>query len=338
MTAKTIKSLKELSTGRTDGFKVDPLDILIDMATDFRLESEMKAAHIEWLAENILEIGQLQPIKVVRRETGWFAVDGRCRLRALWLLKDRGHDVKAWVINAGKYVNDVDELIQQAMSNTNIPFTMLEFGGLFAAMIQRGMNEADVAKKVSKSEVYVRNCLRLHSSPFELREKVQSGDVAPSLVLELKREGNSDSEIVEKLSEAAAIAKETGAKRVTKKHVKTLQQRRDQTAAATEARQVAHREKAEKIKAMVDADKSITVEMIEGDHADHVATIAKATKCKVLKSCRLSSTHFAAILNRPLEDKVIIVETFKMSGEIKRARFEYETALEALISFAELVE
>lgn len=190
---ENFKNLKEATSGRGDIYKIDPT--LIHRKEGFN--KRISFTGIDELAESIRENGIREPLKVYLEDGKVWLAQGYRRMRAVDKLISEGHEIKTVpCIAEGKYSNEETRLIDQIICNDGIPFNMLEMGFVFKELINLGWNQADIARKVSKTQAHVSNCLQLTTLGKRLQDAIIEGKAACSTVLNAIREADGDEELV----------------------------------------------------------------------------------------------------------------------------------------------
>ena len=251
-------SLRELSQGKLEAYKIDPRKIEIRPGWNFRDTSTPEAQkHIDWLVGSIAERGVDEPIWIENTGETLFLVAGECRLLALRKLWDAGNEV---FVPTFSYKGDEAAVLAKSISeNSGLPPSILEFGRAAERLMAFGWDEKRIAAcipphlglKGKKAEKYVKDAVELQQAPLAVKEAVAHGvevegetiAVSPALAVQAVRKNRATApEIIE---EAAAKAKKAGkreakrpktegkagkAKAETEKRTRTLEQIGDQMA------------------------------------------------------------------------------------------------------------
>lgn len=217
-------NIKDIALGKSDVYRVDPRILKIKdgwNSRDFTLPDNI--AHIEELAASIAENGVRKPIEIFRDGDDFFVSDGECRLRGTMLAIERGAAVETVpVINEQKGANEVDRLLLQHIGNSGKQFSTLEKGNLFYRLVQMGVDEATLAKRIGVSAQHVRDCLQLRSAPAAVTKLIKSGDVSPTLALQTIKKTKGDGKAATaELTKAVKTAKSGGKKKATARDVAT---------------------------------------------------------------------------------------------------------------------
>lgn len=140
---------------------------------------------IESLAASLIEVGQLQPIRVRLTSNGYRIVDGELRFRAA---SEAGLGELAAIIEE-KELGTADVLQRQLVANCQRnDLTPLETANAISQlMTATRCNASEAAKMLSMSPATVTRLLALLKLPEELQAKVANGELAASAAYELTR-------------------------------------------------------------------------------------------------------------------------------------------------------
>lgn len=179
------------------------------------------------LMSDIRENGVLEPL------FGFFAMvdgvravvldNGHCRREAVRLLKEEeGLDIRLPFLMSDTASNEVDRLASQFSLNNSEGLSLLEQAEGLKRFLKYGLSEAEVAKKIGKSVVHVKNCLKLLSSTPEVQQLVAEGKVAATTAIGTIKSNPAQAEEI--LREAVVQAESEGKSKATAKHVKKTQE------------------------------------------------------------------------------------------------------------------
>lgn len=202
--------LKMLAESRRPAYNFDPakLKIKTDLnARDFTLPENVE--HVRQIADNMKEVGfdPAKPIAIFKDGEDVFISDGECRLRAALLAISEGASIATipCIPDPGNYT-EADRKINQVRANSAKRFTPLEEAHAFSDAHTLGKSVTDIAKGAGRSETHVRNWLRLHALPDDIKALVREGKTSPTVAIE------NDPDVVR-----AACAAATADKKVTPK-------------------------------------------------------------------------------------------------------------------------
>lgn len=212
-------AIKDISTGRSDVYKLSPNDLHIKKGWNTRdITTPENIEHIENLARSIAEIGVKEPLRVVWEENKAYITNGHCRLEAIKLAIKNGADIKAVpVMVEDRYANEADRIFTQIVSNSGKPFTQLEQAKVFKKLLDLGWTQNDIAIKSGKTAGRVSQILELLTLPESVKTMVANGEVSASMAIQtVKTEGKKAAKTLET---AVETAKSEGKKRAMPKHV-----------------------------------------------------------------------------------------------------------------------
>ena len=208
--------LKELAERRSALLHIDPRIIKVKDGLNARdMNDPETAAHIEWLAASIAEIGVRHPLEVYSEGRDVYVVHGHCRLAATTLAISRGADIKTVpCVPEPRGTNEVDRILNQNTDNSGKSLTPLEAGKNIKRAKALGWSVSDIAKKLGRSVSYVTAALDFQAAPAEVHEAVKAGEISATLAAAtLKREGVEAGTKV--IREAVETAKAEGRTKAT---------------------------------------------------------------------------------------------------------------------------
>ncbi len=193
-----------LETKRSDLFKIDPRNIIID--EDFNVRKDY--GDIEWLTNNIIEMGMLDPIKVakIRGTDQYTLTDGFRRMRAVLKAIEKGHEipyVRAEVTSG----NMEDRLL--AMLITGIGkkvLNNLEEGEAYKQLIAYEYDVKDIVRKVNKSTAHVYNMLKLADAPMAVKKHIIAGRISGNTVVTLINANKDVDSLINAVNDTLASA------------------------------------------------------------------------------------------------------------------------------------
>lgn len=208
--------LAQFAEGRSDVFRVDPRKLVINVGWNTRDESPELLEHIDMLAQSIAEIGVRKPIEVKLEDGKMIVKDGHCRTRAaMRAIEHYGAELKAVpVISVDRYANDADLILNQVISNTGKPLTVLEEARVYKKLIDMGWEQVNIAKKVGKSQGRISQILDLLTMPSAVQALVAAGSVSASLASKTVKQSESPQVATAALTQAVENAKADGRDRV----------------------------------------------------------------------------------------------------------------------------
>lgn len=220
MASQKLRNLPDVK--RTADGMLAPLSLIVpDKGWNVRNDDEELQAHIERIAESILNGGKVPPLQVYEREGKLVLVDGHCRTKAYKLAKKRGADVD--LVPIIEFVgDDADRLSFMFTSSQGKSLTQYEQSVVFKRLQGLHWSTAEIAKRVGRSVGFVDDMLKLANSDTAVKELVKSGQVSTAAAVKVvKKEGSKAAAVLkEKVEQVNANVKEgEKAVRVTDKHV-----------------------------------------------------------------------------------------------------------------------
>lgn len=187
---KLAQSLKGLFTQgdikKTDSFRV-PLDLLeVEDGFNLRAEGVELEAHIEAIAQFILEGGQLPPLEVRVLDGRVLIVEGHCRRRAYRIARERGAPVEDISVIPFKG-NDADRVVKMIASSQGKALTPLETALGYKRLEAFGMAAEQIGKKVGKTRQHVEQLLILANANSDVHAMVSKGVVSAAIAIDAVR-------------------------------------------------------------------------------------------------------------------------------------------------------
>lgn len=215
-------AIKDVASGRSDLYKVDPAIIQIKEGWNSRDASDpANAEHINTLAASIREIGVKKPLVCYQENDIVYVSDGHCRLMAVQQLIKAGVEIKTVpVMVEDRHSNEADRIFSQIVHNQGKPLTSIEQAKVFKRLLDLGWLQKDIASKAGLSGGRVSQLLELLTLPVVLQHFITEGKASASMVLATFKKHNGDVALtVQELSGAVAVAQEQGRKRAMPKDV-----------------------------------------------------------------------------------------------------------------------
>lgn len=210
-------SIKEVAAGRSDMFKVNPMDLFV--VDNFNVRDDFDLVELK---NSIKENGVKVPLTVRMGEEGKILlVDGERRLRAVWALLEEGVEIATvpCIVEPRGY-NDEMRTLDLIVRNDGKPLTPIEEARVIARLLTYGWEPKQIALKTGRSQAHVSNALLLNSVPAKVAEKIKTGKIASTLVLDLARETKDQPEkLVELVEKTVQRATDGGKKKATRKHL-----------------------------------------------------------------------------------------------------------------------
>src|SRR5216684_201267 len=114
--------------------------------------------------------------------------------------------------SAERYANDADLILNQVISNSGKPLTIMEEARVYKKLLDMGWQQGDIAKKVGKSNGRISQILSLLEMPASVQAQVSAGAVSASLAQSVVKAAETPAQASQALTEAVAVAKKEGRK------------------------------------------------------------------------------------------------------------------------------
>ncbi len=209
-------------TTKTDLYKIDPRNIVVVKGFNSRVDFKL-----EELIESIREHGVKQPISVIafKDENGeekYRLVDGERRYRATMKLIEEGVDIaRIPAIFLPKSLSQEELLLEQLVRNEGKAFTDYEYSIACKKFRDFGYSNAEIAKKINKSDGHVSLWLSIQDFKPELKEYFKANKISLSEFRRMQtahKESDGDKweeGILAELKGAYKVAKSKGKDRIT---------------------------------------------------------------------------------------------------------------------------
>lgn len=218
--------LKTIASGTAEVFKLDPRIISRDPGFNKRYDF----GNIQLLAEDILENGILEALKVRKDGTTVYLVNGDRRLSAVELLisnnlwpadpKNPGYPLPIPCTSEGVGVNPLDRIFMMLSLNTGKPFTLLEKAFAYQEILAQNpkINASEIARRSGETKQAVSNALQIvnHAST-ELIQHVKEDRISATTALEIIKSTTSHEEQNEAAKKAIESASQSGRNHATPK-------------------------------------------------------------------------------------------------------------------------
>ena len=175
-------AIKDVATGRSDLYRVDPAIIQIKADWNSRDKDDpANTAHIAELKASIKEIGVKKPLVCYQESDVVYVSDGHCRLMAVQQLIKEGVEIKTVpVMVEDRFANEADRIFSQIVHNQGKPLTGIEQAKVFKRLIDLGWQQKDIALKAGLSGGRVSQLLELLTLPLVLQKFITEGKVNSS--------------------------------------------------------------------------------------------------------------------------------------------------------------
>lgn len=210
--------LKETALGRTDLWKIDPRQLIVDPEFNIREDYGDMAE----LIDSVIQRGVIEPLLCERVGEKVIIRRGHRRHRAALTAIERGHDVPFVLVKLTTSEHtDLDDTLDFITSNSGKPLTLLEEARVFERLRDRHeLPLKEIAQRTSKSITHVKNCFALLDAPAPVLKHVGKGRIAASLVIDLIHETKGDeAALAARVDEAIQHATDRGKDKATRKDV-----------------------------------------------------------------------------------------------------------------------
>jgi ParB family chromosome partitioning protein len=215
-------TIKTISKGRFDIYRVDPRDLLIKEDWNSRDANDpANREHINQLAQSIAENGVREPLTVYMEDGVAYVSDGHCRLMAtMKAIEELGAEIQTVPCKTeDRLSNAADRMFSQIVRNSGKPFTPLETARVFKRLVDFGWSVDQIAKRSAVSVARVHQLLQLQAAPEQVQVMISSGEVSATLAQQVLSQAETPNAAVETLTVAVQTAKAEGKTRATAKHV-----------------------------------------------------------------------------------------------------------------------
>lgn len=218
--------IKELAVGRSDVFYVKFEDVHVRTGWNCRDNTtEDYKRGIAALAAQIVGAGMIkQPLAASTIDGELVITDGHRRLDAMDFLLQNDPTAKIdWRIPVRMEppkATEADRIISQIIRNSGVPFTALEQAAVIARLLDEGLSVTEIAAKTGFTDTRVRQLNDMNTLPEEMKATIRAGDVSPTTAHNIARKAASPEEASATLAEAVKLAKGSGKKKASPRHVK----------------------------------------------------------------------------------------------------------------------
>lgn len=217
--------MQELSkTTKSDLLKIDPRRIQFDHKKNPREDYGDIKSLMAFIESNGTEA--LPPIKVktTKDEEGneaYKLIHGYRRMTAITRLLEKGVEIKRVTARpVPRGYNDKDELIDHISENSGMKLNAMEEANVFSQLMKFGWSQAEISKRIGKTQSHVSQVMKLAGSSDYVKETVAKGLISGALVVKVLNEHKGDEKAAERVIKASVKKlEETGDKKVTKKNL-----------------------------------------------------------------------------------------------------------------------
>lgn len=216
-------TIKEISKGRTDLYKMNPFNIVVEEGFNPRtFGSEAKKESIDSLAKSIAAVGVKRPLKVRMENSIPYLVDGERRLRAVMRAIDvYGAEIRTVKVElAERGMTKAEATLETILQNDGEPLTALEKATAFKRLRNFGWSDKEIADSVGMTAARIGQLIELTLLPTEVHVMVENDEISPTLAWEIARTFDfEEGATLEAINAAKVTAEANGKKKVTPKSV-----------------------------------------------------------------------------------------------------------------------
>jgi ParB family chromosome partitioning protein len=196
-----VTEVETLKTKKNDLLLIDPRNIVIEEG--FNVRHDM--GDLDGLANSIIEVGQLEPISVmkIRGEEKFALTDGHRRMAAIRLAIEKGHPIPyvRAIVSSGNLEDRIFAMVITGIGKK--PLTSVEEGEAYKRLKAYGYKVDDIAKRVGKSLPHIYNMLKLADVPMVVKQRINEGIVSGNTVLQLLKDVKTTDELLEVIDNAS---------------------------------------------------------------------------------------------------------------------------------------
>lgn len=222
--AKTKATPEYNATQKSDLLKVDPKSIQFEHKNNPREDYGDIKSLMSYIEENGTE--GLPPIKVktIKDADGnkaYQLIHGYRRMTAITNLLAKGVEIKRVVARpVPRGYSDKDELIDHLAENSGMKLNAMEEANVFSKLIKFGWSQAEIAKRIGKTQSHVSQVMKLAGSSDYVKDTLAKGLISGALVVKVMNDNKGDDKAVERILKASVKKLEvTGDKKVTTKNL-----------------------------------------------------------------------------------------------------------------------
>jgi len=194
---------------KVTSFAVDPRILAVEPGFNAR---PLNADHVASLSLTLRNGAVFPPLEVRVEEGQIFIVDGHHRHAAALDAISKGSDIKAMDCRHFRG-NDIERVAHMITSAGGLPLTPLQLGIQYRKLIGFGWDEKQIADRVGKTTVHVKDMITLAEANSDVHKAVNAGEVSGTTALEIVKEHGSKAGAV--ISEALQQARAEGKSKVT---------------------------------------------------------------------------------------------------------------------------
>lgn len=226
LTRGSVKTaMKEVGATSSDLWRVKPSDLHVIPGFNGRVHNKAYDEHVDAIANSIIENGFYQDkplagyVAQVDGQNVIYITEGHSRRLAALKAIEQGAQLETVPVVIKPNGTSLEDLtIALITSNNGKPFTPYETGLVIKRLIDMGMDEKVVAKRLGYGKAYVSGLLSLVGAPKSVRDLVQDDKVSASMAIAAIKEHGDKA--ATHLKAAVDTAKAAGKDKATPKHAK----------------------------------------------------------------------------------------------------------------------
>jgi ParB family chromosome partitioning protein len=195
-------------------------------------------------------------------------------MTAISRLIEKGVEIKRVIARpVPKGYTDKDELLDHISENSGMKLNAMEEANVFEQLLKYGWSQAEIAKRIGKTQSHVSQVLKLAGSSEYIKDTVAKGLISGALVVKVLNENKGDEKAVERILKASVSKlEETGDKKVTKKNLQVTRVSKYRKLFNGAYAQLRNKEtSADKLKALKEKVEPIIKMLEESEDADALA-------------------------------------------------------------------
>lgn len=172
-----------LKTTKRDLMNVSPL-LIFDEGINTRLD-----LNVDDIIESIRENGVRQPLTCwkVRGEERYVLVHGHRRWTAVNQLIAEGVEVFRVPVMVVDKPSESERTLSAVLDNTGKPLSPLELGYTYRRLLNLGMLQGEIAKRIGRTSAHISQCLDLLELSPAVQKEIMEGTLSATQALDLQR-------------------------------------------------------------------------------------------------------------------------------------------------------
>lgn len=148
---------------------------------------ELNQAHVEEFRDAFIAGEYIPPLAVEVTEQGVKVIDGHHRFHGALLASEAGHEVMR--LECKDFLGtEADKIAFMVTSSQGLALTPIERGAAYQRLVNQGWTNAEIAKKVKRSESDILQHLQLQECSPYIKSLVRAGSINYALAIQINRE------------------------------------------------------------------------------------------------------------------------------------------------------